>query len=751
LATSTQTGSTTNAMTSSSSRPLRLEVRPDLSTQRQSYQGRDYWVIKDPISLKYYRFEEEEYALLMLLDGSNSPDQIKRRFDYRFAPQKITMQELYQFIGMLYRSSLLISNAPNQGFELKKRGEKTRKQERRQSLTNILAIRCKGFDPDKMLAVMNRWLGWFFTWPAFFVVLLLGVSALALLLTQFETFQNKLPSFDDFFAAKNWIWLAIVMALTKVVHEFGHGLACKRFGGECHEMGVMLLVLTPCLYVNVSDSWLLNSKWKRAFIAAAGMYVELVLASIAVFVWWFSTPGMVNQLALNVIFVSSVSTILFNANPLLRYDGYYILSDLLEIPNLRTKASTILQRTCGDWMLGIEARPDPFLPSRRRWLFAMYSIAAAGYRWLITFSIFWFVYRVLEPYGFKVIGQMIALSAIYGLLGIPLVKLYKFFSVPGRLSTVKPVRATITLAVMGCLLGAILVIPVPHYVYCSFYVQPQDAQNIYVDVPGTLEGIHVKPNQKVSEGEPLVELSSQKLAIQLAHMRTNYELANARLNNIKKAELVTPEMAQGRESAEQSVKTSLASFDMRSSDAKRLTVRSPISGFFLGPPLVKPDDGDSATLDKWHGSPLETRNLGAYLEQSTFVGQVVADMTKLEAVLVIDQADVEFVQPEQGVELLLRQVPARLFSSVTGAISPSEMESLPKSLSSQYGGDIVTTAGPGGANVPQSTKYRVNVPLANPDEVILPGCTGVAKIRTGSQTIGQRIWRLGARTFQFEL
>ena len=444
----------TNAMTSSSSRPLRLHRRPDLTIQRQSYQGRDYWVIKDPVSLKYYRFEEEEYALLEMLDGRISPDQIKRRFDYRYAPQKITMQELYQFIGMLYRSSLLISDAPHQGLELKKRGEKTRKQERRQSLTNILAIRYKGFDPDQILETMNRWIGWVFSWPAFCMALMLGIAALALLLTQFETFQNKLPSFDDFFAAKNWIWLALMMALTKVFHEFGHGLACKRFGGECHEMGVMLLVLTPCLYVNVSDSWLLNSKWKRAFIAAAGMYVELVLASIAVFIWWFSTPGIVNQLALNVIFVSSVSTILFNANPLLRYDGYYILSDLLEIPNLRSKATTILQRTCGSIFLGIEARPDPFLPPRNRWLFGLYSIAAAAYRWLITFSIFWFVYRVLEPYGFKVIGQMIAITAIYGLVGMPLVKLYKYFSVPGRLSTVKPVRATVSGDRLCCRIGS---------------------------------------------------------------------------------------------------------------------------------------------------------------------------------------------------------------------------------------------------------------------------------------------------------
>lgn len=751
MATESKSQSLTNtsAMTSSSGRPLRLHCRPDLIIQQQSYQGRDYWVVKDPISLKYYRFEEEEYALLEMLDGRSSPDQIKRRFDYRFAPQKITMQELYQFAGMLYRSSLLVSDAPNQGVELLQRGEKTRKAERRQSLTNILSIRYKGFDPDQLLTVMNRYVGWFFTWPAFIVVLLLGISAAALLITQFEAFQNKLPAFDEFFAAKNWIWLALVMAITKIFHEFGHGLACKKFGGQCHEMGVMLLVLTPCLYANVSDSWLLNSKWKRAFIAAAGMYVELVLASIAVFVWWFSTPGMVNHLALNLIFVSSVSTLLFNANPLLRYDGYYILADLLEIPNLRSKATSILQRTCGALLLGIEAKPDPFLPSRNQWLFGLYSVAAASYRWLITFSIFWFVYRALEPYGFKIIGQMIALTAIYGLLGIPLVKLYKFFSVPGRFGTVKPIRATISAIVMAFLLGAILLIPIPHYVYCSFYVTAAKAHNLFVDVPGTLSEIHVQPNQMVHEDQPIISLSSQRLRVQLASYQTELNMAQVRFENIKK--VGTLERNDRKEEAWVAVQSAMDLLTKRQLDRERLIVCAPVAGYFLAPSIVEAQSKDLATLSKWDGTPLEQRNIGAYLEQSTFVGQVVEDMTKLEAVLAIDQSDIEFVRTDQPVELLVRQVPLKVFESVTEQISPTEMKSTPKSISSQYGGDIVTTRNKSGEDVPQSTKYMVNVPLANPDSLILPGSTGVAKIRTGSQTVGQRIWRLVSQTFQFEL
>ena len=164
------------------------------------------------------------------------------------------------------------------------------------TLTNILAIRFKGIDPERILNWLLPHVRWFFTKWAATACILFGLSAVMLVAVQFDIFRSKLPTFHQFFAAENWIWLALAMGITKVIHEFGHGLSCKHFGGECHEMGVMFLVFTPCLYCNVSDSWMLPSKWQRAFIGAAGMYVELVIASFATYIWWFSEPGMLNQL-----------------------------------------------------------------------------------------------------------------------------------------------------------------------------------------------------------------------------------------------------------------------------------------------------------------------------------------------------------------------------------------------------------------------------------------------------------------------
>ena len=232
-----------------------------------------------------------------------------------------------------------------------------------------------------------------------------------------------------------------MLGFTKVLHEFGHGLACKRFGGECHEMGVMLLVLTPCLYCNVSDAWMVPSKWRRAAIGAAGMYFELVLAAVCTFLWWLSEPGLLNHLCLNVMFVSSVSTLLFNANPLMRFDGYYILADLLEIPSLRQKSAAVIQRKLGAWLLGLRERPDPFLPARRRWMFAVYCMVSSIYMWLVTLSIFWFFYRVLEPYGLKIVGQVLGLAMIVSLIVSPLVRLTRFVLQPARPQEIDQMRA----------------------------------------------------------------------------------------------------------------------------------------------------------------------------------------------------------------------------------------------------------------------------------------------------------------------
>ncbi|MEM7559094.1 MAG: hemolysin D, partial [Planctomycetota bacterium] len=408
-----------------------------MTARRQHYQGRAYWVVKEPVGLRYFRFQEEEFAVLNMLKGDVTLEEVKDRFEDEFAPHKITYQDLQHFIGTLHRSGLVISDASGQGKQLKKRADERNRKELMAKFSNILSIRFKGIDPQNILNAIYPFTRWLFTTTALIFFSLVGLSALALLGVNFDVFSSRLPEFNEFFGPKNWGYLAIVLGVTKIIHEFGHGLLCHHYGGECHEMGVMFLVLTPCLYCNVSDSWMLPSKWQRAAIGAGGIYFELIMASIATFVWWFSEPGMLNHLALRVMFICSVSTVLFNGNPLLRFDGYYILADLMEIPNLRQKSSKILQNKVAEVCLGLEMPEDPFLPQSNQIMFGLYTVAAVAYRWFIFFSIMFFLNQVFEPYGLKVIGQALALMGLYGLIVMPAWQGAKFLHVPGRMDQVK--------------------------------------------------------------------------------------------------------------------------------------------------------------------------------------------------------------------------------------------------------------------------------------------------------------------------
>ena len=473
-----------DSLVNSAMRPLKLRCRPDLVSTRHKYHGRVYWVIKEPVGLNYFRFHEEEYAILRMLDGKNSLNDIKENFQRQFAPQRITLQDLQQFVGMLHRSGLVISNASGQGRQLRRRGDQRKKRELLGKLANVFALRFRGIDPERILNFLIPFTWWLFTPACILAVMVLGLSALMLVGLEYHEFRAKLPTFEQFFAADKWIYLGATMAIVKILHEFGHGLSCKRFGGECHEMGLMFLVFTPCLYCNVSDSWMLPNKWHRVFIGAAGMYVELILASIATWIWWFSTDGMINFLCLSVMFICSVSTVMFNGNPLLRFDGYYILMDILEIPNLRQKSTEILKRWFQQYCLGLELQDNPFLPHRNQFWFALYTIAAVIYRWVVVFSIIIFLSNVLEPYGLKSIGRLIAVSGLVGMIVQPMWATFKFFRTPGRASKMKRNHVIATTVVGTTLLGAFAFLPLPFHVDCAMEIQPENAAQVFAMVPG---------------------------------------------------------------------------------------------------------------------------------------------------------------------------------------------------------------------------------------------------------------------------
>jgi putative peptide zinc metalloprotease protein len=740
------------SLVSSSSRKLPIRKRPDLRARRHRYQGRLYWVVKDPVGLQYYRFEEEEYAILQMLDGQSSLDEIAQRFERDFPPQTIRTEELQQFIGMLHRSGLVITDAAGQGRQLVKRRDERKHKERLASLTNILSIRFKGIDPERFFNFIYPYVRWFFTVPAMICCCLLGLSALTLVLVQFDTFQSRLPAFQDFFRAQNWLWLGLTLCITKILHELGHGLSCKHFGGECHEIGVMFLVLTPCLYCNVSDSWMLPNRWHRAAIGAAGMYVEIVLASICTFIWWFTEPGPLNYTCLNVMFISSVSTVMFNANPLLRYDGYYILSDILEIPNLRQKASTILNRKLGKWCLGLEEQEDPFLPKRKQWLFALYTVASSVYRWVVTFSILYFLNKVFEPYGLKILGQVIAIGALYGLLIQPLWKVFKFFRVPGRLGKVKRGRMYMSAGLLIAAIAAIGFIPLPSHVYCPLEIQARGAESVYVYVDGILDEVLVRPGDRVVAGQPLAKLRNIDVDFSIEKLTGQRDTFQAELEGLKLVSFQDRRAAAQIDPVQEALASTIDQLKKAEDDQKKLELMAPCDGTVLPPPLVEKQPDQSTHLATWSGSPFDRENQGALLVAGTKLCQI-GEPNRLEARLIIDQDDEWFVQAGQDVEIMLNQSAEYVYVSKIEKRGNETVKQSPKNLSSLSGGPLPTQMGADGVARPLAPVIDALVPLPeeDPHGLLRIGLVGRAKISTPPRTLWNRLYRYAARTFNFEL
>jgi putative peptide zinc metalloprotease protein len=735
---------------SSQDRVPAVRARADLVVVRHHYQGVVGWIVKNPLSLDYYRLPDEEYFLLRQLDGRRSMRQIRHAFEHRFAPCTVDYAELQRYMAVLHRDGLVVSSTAGQADMLDERGRTRRKQVVQERFGNILALRFRGVDPGRLFDAIYPWVRWFFSPWCVAACALLMVTALFTILGRFDRFAAALPEFHSFFTAENLLWLAVVGAGVKVLHELGHGLLCKHFGGECHELGFMLLCFMPTMYCNVSDSWLLRGKWRRAAIGAAGIYVELVIASWAALLWCYTEPGLLHALALDVVFVCTISTLVVNLNPLMRYDGYYILSDLLEITNLGAKANSALRNFFGRTCLGLRHDDDPLSPRRHVELFAAYAVASFVYRWLVFFGILWFLNKFFEPYRLDFIGQALGTLAVVGLVVPPVRALVRFFRVPGRIDLVNRSRVAVTLSVVGILVSALFVVPLPRRVYAPLDVQPRDAHSVYVEVPGTLVELFVKPGDQVIKGQKLARLTNIDVRLEIDRLIARRDETKVMLDSLGKERFTDDTAAARIAVADQSLKALEGLIQKRTDDAARLELLAPEDGTVLPPTPVPPTPRDDGRLPAWSGTPLEQRNLGCTLDAGTLFCRI-GDPKRMEAVLLVDQADVTLVAVEQPADVRLEELPGRVFQGGVREIAKTDAKIAPRSLSNKAGGDVVTETDEAGQERPRSASYQVRVsPLDDPDGLLRIGLRGEAKIYVGSQTAAGQLSRAFRQTFHFD-
>jgi len=732
-------------------RPLSIRKRTDLVVHPQRFAGRRYLGIKDPLSLRYYQLREEEFFILQQLDDGVSLAEIQAAFEREFAPRKVSARQVQSFLAMLHREGLVIADTEGQGDGLLDRGKRVHRREKLAAFGNVLAVRFRGLDPEPLLNWLYPKVRWAFCpWPIA-ASLLLALGAVTLVAVQFGAMRARLPEFHAFFSVDNLIWFIAAIAVSKILHELGHGLTCKHFGGECHELGVMLLVFTPCLYVNVSDSWLLPNKWNRIAISLAGMFVEIVLAAVCTFAWWFTEPGMLNSVCLHLMFVCSVSTVLFNGNPLLRFDGYFVLSDLLETPNLRERSTSLVRRALARWLLGIDLGRERMYPDRRRGLLAAYAIGAVVYRLFIVGGILWFCHTVLKPYGLQVLAQVLTVLVIGGMIAVPLWRGTRFLWNPVESYQVKWLRFVRWTAAIACLLIAGLVVPLPHRVTVPTVLQPKDGHRVFVAVGGTLVSA-IEPGTVVRKGQTLGQLENPDLEMDVTQLRGRAEVLRTQLESLKRRSAHGTHLGirdPGSEipATEQALADVEQRLRKRLEEQQRLTLTAPIAGSIL-PPRRRPSMSGPDELEVWSGSPLDEGNLGAYLETGTLFC-LVGDPDQIEAALVVNQSDIEFVRVSQAVRLQLNQLPGRYLGGVITEISEIDVETAPPELISA--GDLPARTDVHGRSQLVGVFYQASVAIDDHTYKLTPGAVGRARIHAAPMSLGRRIARYLSSTFRLQL
>jgi putative peptide zinc metalloprotease protein len=731
----------------STRRIVPLHKRADLVVERIDFLNGAYFVIKDPVSLKYYRLGAEQYRVLELLDGTRSLEDVRDQLLLEFPYVRPTLGDLQMVVVDLHTKGLVYSGRPGQGKVLIERRREARKKKILSAAQNILSIRLPGWDPERTLAWLYPLVRWaFHPWAVISHIVLIGAAYL-LLATQFGIFQQKLPEFQQFFGWPNLIYLYLTLGAMKVLHELGHGLTCHHFGGECHEIGIIVLVFSPTMYCDVSDSWMMKNKWHRIAIGAAGMWVEGVLSSVALFVWWFTTAGLMHHICLNVFFISSISTVIFNANPLMRYDGYYMLSDLLEIPNLSEKARTMLQNAFAHTCLGIETREDAFMPQQGREWLVLYAISSTIYRWVVLFGITLFLYTVLKPYDLQSIGVTLAWASLAGIVGSLTYGVVRIIRTP-RNKPLSGRRIGASLLVVAAVAAAALAIPLPLHVYAPFLIEPHGVVHVYSSVPGTLSELLVEPGSRVERGQLLMRLADPDKERQYRELEAKHK---GQLVEVDKQRLLNnPSGLAVAEQQRDSLERQLADYRQQ---LQLLEVRAPIAGTVVTPPRTKePKDQGAAAfeLHAWSGTPLERSNVGSLIEGRTQLCSVAPD-DRFQAVLLVDQSDRGDISEKQEVQIKFDHLPSEVFEGTIADIGERHMEFAPASLTNKAGGELATVTDPQGRERLTSIAYEATVLLDGNSGPLCAGMRGRSRFLVGHRSAWQWVWRWYRHTFHFRL
>lgn len=633
---------------------LRPRLLEHVRVERHRYGRQSWYALHDPLASRVHRVTPSAYLFVARMDGRRTVDEIWQSIVAEMDADAPGQDAVVQLLMQLHGADLLGGDVPPDAAELLSRRDRMSRSTWARNLRSPMSMQIPLIDPDRLLtralplaAPLMTWLG-FAAW-----LLLVGAGCLTAARHWDELSANVL---DRVLASEGLFALALVYPLVKALHELGHGFAAKRLGCEVREMGVMLLVLFPVPYVDASASAALPGKWQRACVAAAGIAVELALAAVAALVWAEAEPGLLRAVAFDVMILGGVSTLIVNGNPLLRFDGYYVLADLLEVPNLSQRSVRYLGHLMNRYAFGVRGMRSFQASTRERAVMLVYAPLSWCYRIVVLAGVSLFLAAHYFVAGVAMAAWTVASSVVW-----PMAKaLWRVAA--GPLYRARRWRAAgLTFGGAGVLAGLVLAVPAPlHSTAEGVIWLPEDAI-VRAGTDGFVRDVAAAPGQAVSPGMTLLTLE--------------HPIAEARLR-VTAARVAELEAKYAAEWVDDRVAAGVTGFELDQARAAlareqdrigRQTVVAPSAGTFGA---VRPS-GDMP---------------GRYVKEGEVVGYVTPAAGAVARV-VVPQSDIGLVRDRLArVWVRLADKRTDLASSVLRAL-PAARDDLPSgALSSSNGG-----------------------------------------------------------------
>ena len=676
-------------------------LSPAVKIQKQVYQQEIWYVLNDTFNNQFFRIKPNAYHFVAHMEIGSTIEETWEKVIALNPEASPGQEDVMQLLTQLHVSNMLYYDSKSDNNSFFNRYKKRKTKELNAQLLSFMFLKIPLVDPDVFLKKTLPYLKFLFSYGGFavWITLILLASKVAI-----ENVDKLFDQTNAILAPSNLVLLYIGMVIIKTLHELGHSYVCRYYGGAVHTLGVMLIIFVPLPYMDATSSWSFRSRRQRIFVAAAGMVVELFIAAIAVLVWANTAPGTINSLAYNMIFVASVSTVLFNANPLLRFDGYFMLSHLLDIPNLYTKAQQEIFHVGKKYLLKIKNITAPSVNRTESFWMIFYAIISTIYRVILFTSIVLFVAN-----EYLIIGILMAIFMSFLWLIKPPYSLVKFLLTSPTLERNRMQAIIHSVLLLGLIVSLLAFIPVSDSFRSPGVVESADYLNVTTEVDGYIDRVITSSGQMVRKGDPLMTLKNRNFDQEKRVLEAQWdEILNqeskSRFQNISD---MNPILERKK-----SLVNKMTQIDKR---IESLVIKAKQDGRWVSPQI-------NEIRDTW-------------VRRGTSIGFVI-DEDNLLFTAVISQEDASriFMTETSDVEVKLNGQSTKTLQIDGFEMIPHDQKILPSpALGWHGGGDIAVSQQPDKQNESQDPFFRIIAKLKNDeDNLVLHGQSGLVRIQIGS-------------------